>query len=185
MGVDIQNSRNIPQARKGVKKVVLLMCEGQGKNCFWQNTNSYPGLSLALRTRPEKDLLPSAILKEMNAMKSAGLLLVWMPIHRNEKILLQVILFILKCSIYSCQMFNLHPAFQPSSAFTGPKREENKPYFYCNSIWFRIALSSTFLTLHRCWSRLLLFQHFSFGFNHFIKNSSPNSVHFLISLSSL
>lgn len=87
------------------------------------------GSSLALRSTSEKDLFPSATLKEISAMKDAGLLLISMSVHRNEKLLLQVIFFISKCSIYSCQIPHLHPAFWPSSAFTGPNQEENNQYF--------------------------------------------------------
>lgn len=70
MAVDIQNNRSTPQARKGVKKAALFMCGGQGKNCVSNKTQMpYANLSLALRTTPQNDLFPSAILKEMNAMK--------------------------------------------------------------------------------------------------------------------
>lgn len=34
MAVDIQNIRNIPQAKKGVKKAVLFIRGVQGENCF-------------------------------------------------------------------------------------------------------------------------------------------------------
>lgn len=77
MAVDIQNIRNTPQARKRVKKAALFMCGGQGKNCVSNKTQiPYADLSLALRTTPKNYLFPSAILKEMNAVKDAGLLLI-------------------------------------------------------------------------------------------------------------
>lgn len=76
MSVDIKNIRNIPQAKKGVKKAVLFICGVQGKNCVSNRTQvCCSGLSLALRTTCEKDLFLSAILKEMNVMKDAGLFL--------------------------------------------------------------------------------------------------------------
>lgn len=175
--------QEFPQAKKRVKRQCFSSVEYKVKIVSKKTQTPCTGLSLALRSTSEKDLFPSAILKEISAMKDAGLLLISMPVHTNEKLLLQVIFFISKC-IYSCQIPHLHPAFWPSSAFTGPNQEENNQYFQCNSICFRVSLSSTFLTLHCCWVRLLLFQHLSFGFNHFIHNSSPTSVHFLIFLSS-
>lgn len=77
MAVNIQNIRNIPQAKKEVKKAMLFICGVQGENSVSTKTQTpCPGLSLALWTTSEKDLFPSAILKEMNARRDAGLLLI-------------------------------------------------------------------------------------------------------------
>lgn len=66
-----------PPSKEGVKKAVFFISGVKSKNCVSNKTQTpCPGSSLALRTTPEKDLFPSAILKEMNAKKDAGLLLI-------------------------------------------------------------------------------------------------------------
>lgn len=66
-----------PSKKGGEKGSAFHQWNTQSENCVSNKTQTpCPGLSLALRTTSEKDLFPSAILKEMNAKRDAGLLLI-------------------------------------------------------------------------------------------------------------
>lgn len=66
-----------------------------------------------------------------------------MSVHRNEKLVLQVIFFISECSIYSCQMLHLHPEMQEH--FILPQLSQDQTRKKISSIFTAIQYGFEFL----------------------------------------